>query len=174
MLIGLAARTRFSSWSSKAKHDEHGGSGGRPGIGAAALSADSLTAFAFILGVVPLMLASGAGAAPRTSWARRSSGNVNCDLFRVFLIPATSRSSRAGEKEEAADPEPAAPSPGGAQKMATVFAAIVVLFFGLYARTGLSPAEILIRTIPRCADPVKADLSQICPGRVFKDLCSMI
>ena len=90
MLVGLAAKNAILIVEfAKAKHEEG------QSVEDAALESARLrfrpilmTAFAFILGVVPLMLASGAGAAPRTSWARRCSGGCwSPRALGVFLIP---------------------------------------------------------------------------------------
>jgi HAE1 family hydrophobic/amphiphilic exporter-1 len=90
MLIGLAAKNAILIVEfAKAKHDE-----GTP-VEEAALESARLrfrpilmTAFAFILGVVPLMLASGAGAGAQTVMgAAVFFGMLVATILGVFIIP---------------------------------------------------------------------------------------
>jgi hydrophobic/amphiphilic exporter-1 (mainly G- bacteria), HAE1 family len=90
MLIGLAAKNAILIVEfAKAKHDEG------MGVEAAALESARLrfrpilmTAFAFILGVVPLMRAKGAGASAQNVMGTAVFFGMLCaTLFGVFLIP---------------------------------------------------------------------------------------
>jgi hydrophobic/amphiphilic exporter-1 (mainly G- bacteria), HAE1 family len=122
MLIGLAAKNAILIVEfAKAKHDQEG-----MGIEEAALESARLrfrpilmTAFAFILGVVPLMRASGAGAgAQNVMGTAVFFGMLIATALGVFLIPGNyafvellGRKKHAGV---AATPPLPAPSPGGA------------------------------------------------------------
>ncbi|MGH9614576.1 MAG: efflux RND transporter permease subunit, partial [Bryobacteraceae bacterium] len=73
-----------------------------------------MTSFAFILGVVPLMIASGAGAASRRALGTAVFGGMNvATLLAVFLVPVLyvviQRMSERGHKTapHTASPEPA-------------------------------------------------------------------
>jgi hypothetical protein len=58
-----------------------------------------MTAFAFILGVVPLMIASGAGAGAQNVMGTSVFwGMLVATFFGVFLIPETSHSSSRSER----------------------------------------------------------------------------
>jgi HAE1 family hydrophobic/amphiphilic exporter-1 len=122
MLIGLAAKNAILIVEfAKAKHDEG------MGIEQAALESARLrfrpilmTAFAFILGVIPLMLASGAGAgAQNVMGTAVFFGMLIATALGVFLIPGNfAFVELLGRKKHAAAagplPEPA-PSEGGAR-----------------------------------------------------------
>ena len=123
MLIGLAAKNAILIVEfAKAKHDKEG-----MGIEEAALESARLrfrpilmTAFAFILGVVPLMRASGAGAgAQNVMGTAVFLGMLVATALGVFLIPGNyafvellGRKKHAGRSGDAATLP--APSPGGA------------------------------------------------------------
>jgi HAE1 family hydrophobic/amphiphilic exporter-1 len=119
MLIGLAAKNAILIVEfAKAKHEE-----GMP-IREAALESARLrfrpilmTAFAFILGVVPLMLASGAGAAAQNVMGTAVFwGMLIATALGVFLIPGNFAfiESLGGRKaaKPAAEGAPKAPAPG--------------------------------------------------------------
>jgi HAE1 family hydrophobic/amphiphilic exporter-1 len=122
MLIGLAAKNAILIVEfAKAKHEEG------MGIEEAALESARLrfrpilmTAFAFILGVVPLMRASGAGAgAQNVMGTAVFFGMLVATALGVFLIPGNfAFVETLGRKKHAAAPAaapvPAAPSHGGA------------------------------------------------------------
>jgi HAE1 family hydrophobic/amphiphilic exporter-1 len=123
MLIGLAAKNAILIVEfAKAKNDE-----GMP-VEEAALESARLrfrpilmTAFAFILGVVPLMRASGAGAGAQNVMGTAVFwGMLVATLLGVFLIPGNfafvellGRKKKAGEAKPPA-PEKAAPAAGEA------------------------------------------------------------
>jgi HAE1 family hydrophobic/amphiphilic exporter-1 len=122
MLIGLAAKNAILIVEfAKAKHDNEG-----MGIEEAALESARLrfrpilmTAFAFILGVVPLMKASGAGAgAQNVMGTAVFFGMLVATALGVFLIPGnyafveTLGRKKKGALAEAPPPVPA-PSHGG-------------------------------------------------------------
>ena len=121
MLIGLAAKNAILIVEfAKAKHDEG------MGIQEAALESAKLrfrpilmTAFAFILGVVPLMRASGAGAgAQNVMGTAVFFGMLVATALGVFLIPGNfafveQLGKKKGAAAEAHPPKPE-PSPGGA------------------------------------------------------------
>jgi hydrophobe/amphiphile efflux-1 (HAE1) family protein len=122
MLIGLAAKNAILIVEfAKAKHDQEG-----MGIEEAALESARLrfrpilmTAFAFILGVVPLMRASGAGAgAQNVMGTAVFFGMLVATALGVFLIPGNyAFVELLGRKKQPAGAAPAphpAPSPGGA------------------------------------------------------------
>jgi HAE1 family hydrophobic/amphiphilic exporter-1 len=74
-----------------------------------------MTAFAFILGVVPLVLATGAGAHGRVLLGLAVFGGMlAASLIAIFLIPVlfyvVERLAHGGERHE--KPKPGAPSPG--------------------------------------------------------------
>jgi hydrophobic/amphiphilic exporter-1 (mainly G- bacteria), HAE1 family len=113
MLVGLAAKNAILIVEfAKAQHEA-----GQP-IEDAALEAARLrfrpilmTAFAFIMGVVPLMLASGAGAAAQNRMGTAVfSGMLVATAVGVFLIPglfAMVERIGVGKKEAKAVPAPA-------------------------------------------------------------------
>ncbi len=113
MLIGLAAKNAILIVEfAKAKHDEG------MGIEEAALESARLrfrpilmTAFAFILGVVPLMRASGAGAgAQNVMGTAVFFGMLVATVLGVFLIPGNfAFVESVGRKKKAAVPATAAP-----------------------------------------------------------------
>jgi HAE1 family hydrophobic/amphiphilic exporter-1 len=111
MLIGLAAKNAILIVEfAKAKQDE-----GMP-IQEAALESARLrfrpilmTAFAFILGVIPLMIASGAGAGAQNVMGTSVFwGMLVATFFGVFLIPGNFAFIQAFGKKKQADPESAA------------------------------------------------------------------
>jgi HAE1 family hydrophobic/amphiphilic exporter-1 len=118
MLIGLAAKNAILIVEfAKAKHEE-GAS-----LEAAALESARLrfrpilmTAFAFILGVVPLMLASGAGAGAQNVMGTAVFwGMLIATALGVFIIPGNFTFVEAlGRRRRAARPAVAVPSPEGA------------------------------------------------------------
>jgi HAE1 family hydrophobic/amphiphilic exporter-1 len=110
MLIGLAAKNAILIVEfAKAKQDE-----GMP-IEEAALESARLrfrpilmTAFAFILGVVPLMIASGAGAGAQNVMGTSVFwGMLVATFFGVFLIPGNFAFIQALGKKKQVSPEPA-------------------------------------------------------------------
>jgi HAE1 family hydrophobic/amphiphilic exporter-1 len=123
MLIGLAAKNAILIVEfAKMEHDA-----GKP-VMEAALNAAKLrfrpilmTAFAFILGVVPLLTASGAGAESRKVMGMAVfSGMLIATILGVLLIPmlyVAVEKAIGGAKEHAPRPEPAAagvfPAPSG-------------------------------------------------------------
>jgi HAE1 family hydrophobic/amphiphilic exporter-1 len=121
MLIGLAAKNAILIVEvAKVKHE-----GGQP-VQESALDAARLrfrpilmTAFAFILGVVPLMLASGAGAGAQNVMGTAVFwGMLVATFLGVFIVPGNfafveqlgRRHRRAKSPAKAAAPEPAAPA----------------------------------------------------------------
>jgi len=118
MLIGLAAKNAILIVEfAKAKHEE-----GMP-VGDAALESARLrfrpilmTAFAFILGVVPLMLASGSGSGAQNVMGTAVFwGMLIATALGVFLIPGNFAFVE-GLGRRGRQPVPAAPAPsaGGA------------------------------------------------------------
>ena len=110
MLIGLAAKNAILIVEfAKAKQDEG------QSIEAAALESARLrfrpilmTAFAFILGVVPLMIASGAGAGAQNVMGTGVFwGMLVATFFGVFLIPGNFAFVQGLGKKKQASPEPA-------------------------------------------------------------------
>jgi HAE1 family hydrophobic/amphiphilic exporter-1 len=122
MLIGLAAKNAILIVEfAKAKHEQDG-----MGIEEAALESARLrfrpilmTAFAFILGVVPLMRASGAGAGAQNVMGTAVFwGMLIATALRVFLIPGNfafveSLGRRKGQASVPTSPPVPAPSHGG-------------------------------------------------------------
>jgi HAE1 family hydrophobic/amphiphilic exporter-1 len=121
MLVGLAAKNAILIVEfAKAKHEE-----GQP-VAEAALESARLrfrpilmTAFAFILGVVPLVLASGAGAGAQNVMGTAVFwGMLIATALGVFLIPGNFAfieglgRKRAPTKQPAAPPKASAPVPG--------------------------------------------------------------
>jgi len=116
MLIGLAAKNAILIVEfAKAKHEQDG----MP-IEEAALESARLrfrpilmTAFAFILGVVPLMRASGAGAGAQNVMGTAVFwGMLIATALGVFLIPGNfAFVERLGRRRGAAVPERATPTP---------------------------------------------------------------
>jgi HAE1 family hydrophobic/amphiphilic exporter-1 len=121
MLVGLAAKNAILIVEfAKAKHEEG------QSIEEAALESARLrfrpilmTAFAFILGVVPLMLASGAGAGAQNVMGTAVFwGMLVATALGVFLIPGNFAfveglgRKRAPAKQPAAEPGASAPVPG--------------------------------------------------------------
>ena len=71
-----------------------------------------MTSFAFILGLVPLVIAAGAGAASRRPWARRCSAACSlASIFGVFVIPMLYVVFQWMREKVSRAPEPA-PAPG--------------------------------------------------------------
>jgi HAE1 family hydrophobic/amphiphilic exporter-1 len=116
MLIGLAAKNAILIVEfAKAKHDQEG-----LGIEEAALESARLrfrpilmTAFAFILGVIPLMRASGAGAgAQNVMGTAVFFGMLVATALGVFLIPGNfAFVELLGRRKRRAAVEPAVPHP---------------------------------------------------------------
>jgi HAE1 family hydrophobic/amphiphilic exporter-1 len=121
MLVGLAAKNAILIVEfAKAKHEE-GKSVGEAALESARLRFRPIlmTAFAFILGVVPLMLASGAGAGAQNVMGTAVFwGMLIATVLGVFLIPGNFAfieglgRKRAPAKQAAAAPEASAPVPG--------------------------------------------------------------
>jgi HAE1 family hydrophobic/amphiphilic exporter-1 len=118
MLIGLAAKNAILIVEfAKAKHEEG------VSLEEAALTSARLrfrpilmTAFAFILGVVPLMLASGAGAGAQNVMGTGVFwGMLVATALGVFIIPGNFTFVEGlGRRGQAVKPAPAVPSPEGA------------------------------------------------------------
>jgi HAE1 family hydrophobic/amphiphilic exporter-1 len=118
MLIGLAAKNAILIVEfAKAKHEEG------LSLEEAALTSARLrfrpilmTAFAFILGVVPLMKASGAGAGAQNVMGTGVFwGMLVATALGVFIIPGNYTFVEGlGRRRQAATPAPAVPSPEGA------------------------------------------------------------
>jgi multidrug efflux pump len=68
-----------------------------------------------VFGVLPLVVASGAGAAGRTRWDRDLQRLSIGTLFTLFVVPAMYMFLAGEHKAEAkpSDPAPAQPSPQG-------------------------------------------------------------
>jgi HAE1 family hydrophobic/amphiphilic exporter-1 len=118
MLIGLAAKNAILIVEfAKAKHEE-GSSLEESALESARLRFRPIlmTAFAFILGVVPLMLASGAGAGAQTVMGTGVFwGMLIATGLGVFIIPGNFTFVEAlGRRRRAAKPAAAVPSPEGA------------------------------------------------------------
>ena len=97
MLVGLAAKNAILIVEfAKAKHEQEGMTVEEAALESARLRFRPIlmTAFAFILGVVPLMLASGAGAGAQNVMGTAVFwGMLIATALGVFLIPGTSPSS---------------------------------------------------------------------------------
>ena len=119
MLIGLAAKNAILIVEfAKAKHDE-GMSVQEAALESARLRFRPIlmTAFAFILGVVPLMLASGAGAGAQNVMGTAVFwGMLVATALGVFLIPGNFAfvEGLGRKKKTVAGPVPAMPSHEGA------------------------------------------------------------
>jgi HAE1 family hydrophobic/amphiphilic exporter-1 len=118
MLIGLAAKNAILIVEfAKAKYEE-GVSLEEAALESARLRFRPIlmTAFAFILGVVPLMLASGAGAGAQTVMGTGVFwGMLIATGLGVFIIPGNFTFVEGlGRRQRAAKPAPAVPSPEGA------------------------------------------------------------
>ncbi len=122
MLVGLAAKNAILIVEfAKAKHEQEGLTLEEAALESARLRFRPIlmTAFAFILGVVPLMLASGAGAGAQNVMGTAVFwGMLVATALGVFLIPGNFTfveglgRKGAPAKKPAAQPEPAAPVPG--------------------------------------------------------------
>jgi HAE1 family hydrophobic/amphiphilic exporter-1 len=116
MLIGLAAKNAILIVEfAKAKHEE-GSSLEEAALESARLRFRPIlmTAFAFILGVVPLMLASGAGAGAQTVMGTGVFwGMLVATGLGVFIIPGNYTFIEGLGRKRATKAEPAAPSPKG-------------------------------------------------------------
>ena len=114
LLIGLAAKNAILIVEFAKMLREQGQDAVSAAVGAAKLRLRPIimTSFAFILGVVPLILASGAGAASRISMGITVfSGMLAATLLAIFLVPVlfvtvAKLSGNAGEP-----PAPSAPPP---------------------------------------------------------------
>jgi HAE1 family hydrophobic/amphiphilic exporter-1 len=118
MLIGLAAKNAILIVEfAKAKHEE-GTSLAEAALESARLRFRPIlmTAFAFILGVVPLMLASGAGAGAQNVMGTGVFwGMLIATGLGVFIIPGNFTFVEGlGRRQRAAKPAAAVPSPEGA------------------------------------------------------------
>jgi HAE1 family hydrophobic/amphiphilic exporter-1 len=114
MLIGLAAKNAILIVEFAKDEYEQGKSIVDASLGAARLRLRPIlmTAFAFILGVVPLVTASGAGADSRRILGTAVMGGMlAASLIAIFIIPVSfyvvERFSHRGEKAPMAEPEPA-------------------------------------------------------------------
>ena len=122
MLVGLAAKNAILIVEfAKAKHEKEGLTLEEAALESARLRFRPIlmTAFAFILGVVPLMLASGAGAGAQNVMGTAVFwGMLVATALGVFLIPGNFTfveglgRKGAPAKKPAAKPQPAAPVPG--------------------------------------------------------------
>ncbi len=122
MLVGLAAKNAILIVEfAKAKHEQEGLTLEEAALESARLRFRPIlmTAFAFILGVVPLMLASGAGAGAQNVMGTAVFwGMLVATALGVFLIPGNFTfveglgRKGAPAKKPAAKPQPAAPVPG--------------------------------------------------------------
>src|SRR6059036_3397897 len=122
MLVGLAAKNAILIVEfAKAKHEKEGLTLEEAALESARLRFRPIlmTAFAFILGVVPLMLASGAGAGAQNVMGTAVFwGMLVATALGVFLIPGNFTfveglgRKGAPATKPAARPEPAAPVPG--------------------------------------------------------------
>jgi multidrug efflux pump subunit AcrB len=120
MLIGLAAKNAILIIEfAKAKHEQEGKSIEEAALESARLRFRPIlmTAFAFILGVVPLMLASGAGSGAQNVMGTAVFwGMLVATLLGVFIIPgnfAFVEGLRFGRAKAPASAIPAAPSIAG-------------------------------------------------------------
>ena len=119
MLMGLAAKNAILIVEfAKAKHDLEGLPVREAAIEGARLRFRPIlmTSFAFILGVVPLVLATGAGAASRRTMGTAVFGGMVCaTLLGVFIIPVLYAAIELGVARLRPGPAPAAEAgPGGA------------------------------------------------------------
>jgi len=119
MLIGLAAKNAILIVEFAKDEYEGGKSIVDAALGAARLRLRPIlmTAFAFILGVVPLVIATGAGAASRQILGTAVMGGMlAASLIAIFIIPVSfyvvERFAHRGESPEAAH-APATPQPVG-------------------------------------------------------------
>jgi HAE1 family hydrophobic/amphiphilic exporter-1 len=118
MLVGLAAKNAILIVEfAKAQH-EAGKSIEEAALESARLRFRPIlmTAFAFILGVVPLMLANGAGAGAQTRMGTAVFwGMLLCTVVGVFIIPGLfAMMERIGFKKKAQSPAPEQPAPAPA------------------------------------------------------------
>jgi len=122
MLIGLAAKNAILIVEFAKDEYEGGKSIVDASLAAARLRLRPIlmTAFAFILGVVPLVVASGSGAESRKILGTAVIGGmIAASIIAIFIIPVSffvvERFAQRGEKEHAvAPPAPVSPPPEGA------------------------------------------------------------
>jgi HAE1 family hydrophobic/amphiphilic exporter-1 len=118
MLVGLAAKNAILIVEfAKAKHEQDGLSYEDAALESARLRFRPIlmTAFAFILGVVPLMLASGAGAGAQNVMGTAVFwGMLVATALGVFLIPGNfAFVEQLGRRKRPAQPAVVAPAPAG-------------------------------------------------------------
>ena len=113
-----------------------------------------MTSFAFILGVLPLALATGAGAAARNSVGTAVAGGMVASTFlSVIFIPVLYviiRTLVPGKVRGSEEPEPTSSGPGVAGP-ATAVMVFAVLATPSFAQTVSSSAGLVSRPVPETA-----------------------